>query len=327
MLTTAELTFTIICLSIPALANAAAAARVRKRMSEATFTIGYDGPAVENGEMDVRDLAPAMLATADLFTEANSHINGTRATVNVNITTRRAGSIDIVLQIIQQTASGSVDLFSSEEAIALATASTLAKLIFDARGLVSFFKNTQGKPAEKVEPIPDDKVRVTVEGGSIAVARTIHELSKKRSVHDSMDDLIKTPLQREGITEFRSTYDGHTEKVTEEESAFFSVPSQVVSQNESKRWYTIVRLTLEGNKKWELTDGSATISVTIADQQFLDRVERRLEHFIKGDRLHCTVYEEQTDTRSGLRTEYTVLKVHDHSHERVQLPFPSDDTQ
>ncbi len=296
-------------------------------MSEATFTIGYAGPAIENGEMNVRDLAPAMIATADLFTEANSHINRDSATVTVNFTARRAGSIDIVLQVIQQTTSAAVDLFSTKEAFALATAYTLARLIFDAAGLINFFKNTQGKAAEKVETISDDEVRITIEGKSIVVARTIHELSEKRPIRDAMDDLIKNPLQHEGITEFRSTYNGHTEKVTEDESEFLSMPSQIVSQNKTTRWYTILRLTLEGNTKWNLTDGSKPISVTIADPQFRDRVERRLERFIKGDRLHCTVYEEQTDTRSGLRTEYTVLKVHDHSHERVQLPFPSDDTQ
>jgi hypothetical protein len=56
------------------------------------FQIVYDGPSVRNGEMDVRELAPALMAIADLCQEANTILNGSDAVVGVNIKAIRRGS-------------------------------------------------------------------------------------------------------------------------------------------------------------------------------------------------------------------------------------------
>lgn len=45
-------------------------------MSRATLTIAYDGQALRDNAMDVRDLAPAMLGLGQLFDAANSALNG-----------------------------------------------------------------------------------------------------------------------------------------------------------------------------------------------------------------------------------------------------------
>ena len=54
-------------------------------MSQTSFSIAYDGPAVESGSMDVRDLAPALLALGQLFDAANSVLNDERTTISVNV--------------------------------------------------------------------------------------------------------------------------------------------------------------------------------------------------------------------------------------------------
>lgn len=50
-------------------------------MSEARFSLIFRGLAVDNGEIDVHDLAPALLAVGDLLQAANQAINGEQAAV------------------------------------------------------------------------------------------------------------------------------------------------------------------------------------------------------------------------------------------------------
>jgi hypothetical protein len=46
-------------------------------------TIRYDGPALVDHEMDVQDLAPALLALAEIAKIANQKFNGDRASIKV----------------------------------------------------------------------------------------------------------------------------------------------------------------------------------------------------------------------------------------------------
>ena len=85
----------------------------------------------------------------------------------------------------------------------------------------------------------------------------------------------------------------------------------------------------EGNK-WRLNDGGSTFWATIADNSFLDRVNRREEVFAKGDVLRCEMRYEQFRSEAGLVTERTVTRVREHipASRPVQptLDDPGDDT-
>ena len=47
------------------------------------FYVIYDGWALEHHLMDVRDLAPAMIAVNDLLSNANKALNGDKADLNL----------------------------------------------------------------------------------------------------------------------------------------------------------------------------------------------------------------------------------------------------
>ena len=58
----------------------------------------FDGPALADGSMNVRDLAPAMMAVGSFFEAANRITNGERTSVSVNVRATSAGSFQVFLR-------------------------------------------------------------------------------------------------------------------------------------------------------------------------------------------------------------------------------------
>lgn len=66
---------------------------------KATFTVAYSG--IDSSRMDIRQLAPALLALGDLLVAANKVLNGNRATITVNVLPFRNGSFGIFIEVVQ----------------------------------------------------------------------------------------------------------------------------------------------------------------------------------------------------------------------------------
>jgi len=67
-------------------------------LSRASTTIAYNGPALAEGLMDVRDLAPALLAIGRMCQAANKSLNGDGIEVNAYVRSdMKAGSFTVTL--------------------------------------------------------------------------------------------------------------------------------------------------------------------------------------------------------------------------------------
>ena len=61
-------------------------------MAEVAFELEYDGPALAAHEMDVRELAPALISTADLFQEMNRRLHPVAPPLAVTVRATSEGS-------------------------------------------------------------------------------------------------------------------------------------------------------------------------------------------------------------------------------------------
>jgi hypothetical protein len=137
-------------------------------MSRASFNIAYDGAALRNGSMDVRDLAPALLAIGQLFDAANSALNHEEARVRVNVTATGAGSFEISFEVIQALSTQITAIFSGETVVA---AINLKELIVGGGLCVIWLvKKLRGRQPDKVERLSDSRVRLTIDHESSPIS-------------------------------------------------------------------------------------------------------------------------------------------------------------
>jgi hypothetical protein len=70
--------------------------------NEVSAQIAYDGEALRAGSMDVRELAPALLAIGDLLQQANRVLNDDKASLAVKVRSDfTRGSFELSFEMIQ----------------------------------------------------------------------------------------------------------------------------------------------------------------------------------------------------------------------------------
>jgi len=60
-------------------------------MSDANFRLIFEGSAVDNGAIDVKDLAPSLMALGELIQAGNAEINGEKARIAVKLQATKGG--------------------------------------------------------------------------------------------------------------------------------------------------------------------------------------------------------------------------------------------
>lgn len=285
-------------------------------MSSARFSIAYDGPALRDNVMNVRDLAPALLAVGQLFDAANEVLNGEVTKVNISVTATNHGSFEVFLELSQTPMRQIVDFFSGDTVTA---AINMKEFIVGGAGagigLIWLIKKLKGRKPDKVEKTEDGRIRITVGGENFVAPIELLRLYQDFEVRDALQKLVEAPLMREGIDTFRVRDGEHGDTVSEEESAYFSAPEveqEIVLEDKRISAFSIISLTFKDNNKWRLHDGVAPISAPITDERFLGRVNSNEIAFSKGDILICEVKMTQIRTRDGLKTEYVVERVVEH---------------
>jgi len=280
------------------------------------FHVVFDGPALAEHRMDIRDLAPALVAIADLFTAANRTLNGDAAEMRVEVSASfKAGSFGIDLTAAQDLLGQLRDLFAGDHASAVSNAlAILGAVGFTGAGLIALLRKLAGKRPVRIEQAGEEARVWITETESIEVGMDVIRLYRSRAVRTSLEKTL-SPLAREGIDHFgivmgdNVVLDIHANEIETFRGAIDD--QEVVSDVTTRKVLLIESVVFKEGNKWRVHDGSSAFHAAIEDDAFLARVDAG-ERFGKSDVLVVDLRQTQTIAGGKLTTDFCITKVVEH---------------
>lgn len=297
-------------------------------MSKATLQIVYDGPALQSHEMEIRDLAPALLALGELFEEANATLNDGRTKVSVNVKgSFKTGSFAIDLSVTQSLIQQAQDLFAGSPVVAaLNLVAILGLTGSTTKGVFQLIKWVRNRKITKVEILSDGVVRIFCDEQHFDTEERVLALFRNWKLRKAFQDVVYKPLQRPGVNYFAVREpDGDFAAASETDADNFVAPEQEeehLDESERVASLQLVNIAFRDENKWRFSDGASTFYASIVDPSFLAMIESGDLRFGKGDILKVRLKEIKTLVGGQLKAEHQVLEVIDHRRSGTQLKLP-----
>lgn len=282
--------------------------------ASAGFEVSYEGDAVADHTMDVRDLAPALLALGDMFNRANGILNGERASISLHIRATKPGSFELALLLLQLY-HGTTGILAGDF---ITSAANLKQLLIGAPGVMSvvgLFKRLKGRTPKEIGQ-NKDAVTLEIDNLRLSVPVDVYRLCQDRDIKNSAQRMVE-PLQREGVDRMLFRERGRQldviEKIEKDDADSFT-PTTNVATNEilvPRQVLRIVAPNFSEGQKWRLSDGANTHWYAIRDEKFVREMHGGMRRFGSGDQLVCRVRIVQRLTPK-LENDYEILNVLEH---------------
>ena len=299
------------------------------------FRVVYDGPAVQDGEMDVAQLASSLLALGKLIENADAIRTGDPGRVKVRVRADvQRGSFDVGIAVhwIEGLADAAIAwAMTPEGAGTLALIGLLGLNVKDVtliggKGVIQVVRWLQGRKVASQVTLEDGNTSLTTEDGEqLIVAADVARLVDDPNIRQPLERFTE-PLREDDVDHIRFEEESGTavETITADEAPAFtaSAGSDPTSSATFVATYQIKRLFFERGRKWRLSNGAQTITAEIIDEKFWGRVEASTMSFAKEDYLECLVRMDQWFSASSLKTEYVVVKVNRHISSPRQNGLP-----
>lgn len=290
-------------------------------MSE-KFHVVYDGKALDEHLMDVRDLAPAMMAINDLLIHANQEINGEKLKIELKVKANfKAGSFGIEFHEILSWYDQIRDILTGPTVTALLNAGGILALLGMFRGprsgLIQLYQKLKGKPPIKVEE-ETEGVRVYYSETEFElVDKHVLRLYRNKSIASDLSKMLE-PLSKEGIDTLYVVKDIDAKNVEllidKSEVEFFKYQEfeENLNSDISETYIQIESVSFKEKNKWKFSNGKFFFNARISDEDFISRIDAGELRFGKGDILRVKLNVIQTIAHNKLKSEYEILKVIEH---------------
>jgi hypothetical protein len=306
-------------------------------MSKASFKIAFDGPALKEGRMDVRDLAPALLSLGRVIEASNRALNGPEHPVKIEAVATGIGSFEVGIDVVMPLWESMRAILTSSDVDAAWKLLEIIGFVGGPTSLIVLLRMLRGKRVASATRDANGQIiiRIPIEDGgetSIAVPADVLHLYQEVAVQRELGSLLDT-LKKEAIDTI-TFYPKESSKASVEPVVLTKEDTDIAQTSEpapetvidmTQRMAVSIRsLAFQEGNKWRLYDGQNVITATIEDEDFLDKVDKSLARFAKGDILICLVRTVQKQSAEGLKSEHTVLKVEEHKPAPTQLSINFD---
>ena len=291
------------------------ALRADDYLGELDFGIEYDGPLLANHQMDVRDLAPALLSLGNFFQSINRQLDPLAPDLQVNIRATEEGSFAVHLKLLYDNA---VKVGESGPAVA---SDTLVGLVTAVGSVIKVIRKTgrSGKPTESQSG--PETILVWDDGTEFRIPTNHFLLVRNSSVRQSLSDIVK-PVRHNGIDLMRFVQDEEIigEVDTEDYPAFAStdpVEGETLTTSEREIYLKILVSAWQVGRKWRFSDGFRSFWAAIEDERFNAALAQG-DRFGANDTLRCRVIETQWRDSKDLHSEIRIVEVIDRLNQPQQ---------
>lgn len=275
------------------------------------LSVGYDGPALMAGRMDVRTLASAMASVAQLVEDATRLTYGADAGVRIEVSGDfRRGSFSY--QIVATALAGITPDQVKDVLVWLGLLSAPTGLT-----VIGVLKLLRGRKVDRATREGND-VRLIVGNQSHVVNIQVAQLVLNSPIRANLEGVTQ-PLDEPGIEVLRT---GESDQVpateiTKAERPSFLAPAPVAEALHDDESVTVLQLispVFRIGNKWQFAyPGEAAFFAPILDRGFLTKLQRREVSFSYGDlvrvRLRTVVSRTDTGALSTAREIREVIQI------------------
>lgn len=276
-----------------------------------TMEVYFSGPSVDEHSMSVRDLAPALIGLADAI-DRYKELSCPFADLDVRITATKAGSFDVILQILGT----AVSIMQGGETVDVVN---LASGIIDVlKILLARYEQTGTvKPGEH-EVVEQHEMQIDLQIGKakLSASRRSYRAACDGKIINDLGAATK-PASEDGYNPVRFIHKDSGNNATvpgdvSESMADLTLSDQPIEPSAETTTLQIDTIQFQ-SRKWKFSKGDEKFWCEIADDGFLTRLNRHEVSFCSGDLLKVNLETEQYVRDGRLETgRRKITKVIEH---------------
>jgi hypothetical protein len=282
------------------------------------FSIKYDGDALKGWSMDVKNLAPSLLALWELIEHVDIINNWYTSNLKTHIKWDfKTWSFQTFLEVIYSNRDRLSALLNSDNISAITNAKDVLEVIFWIWWwLIYLIKKIWSNKIVSYDETEEDIVVINLSNGtSITQTKKVRRTYKSHKARKAVEKMIYFPLKSEGINSFHYSMWNATLDIDKEESKHFECPApqdELIGEFMVEKVVQLVSISFKEDNKRRLTDWSSIFYATVNDANYIDKIRQNAVRFAKDDTLKVKMLQRQLMTLEGLKSEYELIEVIDH---------------